>query len=529
MKKQGIIYIFIFYQFIFFSGKSQTTFQKTFGGSGDDYAFPVIQSADKGFVLAGYTDSYGAGSNDFYVIKTDSLGNAIWTKTYGGTRDDEAYAVKQTTDGGYIIAGYSKSFGSINYDSYLIKINANGDTLWTKTYGGTKDEYTNSLQQTTDGGFILAGYTTTFVTGTDSGNIYLIKTDALGNLKWTKSFGGAVAISDGYSIQQTTDKGYIITGYTNSFGEPNGDAFLIKTDSIGNMAWTKTYGSLGVDWGNSVQQTSDGGYIIAGSSSFDTTNLIDVYLIKTNTNGDTLWTKTYGSTGYDFGQAIEQTIDGGYIITGYTNSYGAGNYNVYLIKADANGNAIWSSAIGNTGDDEGNSVHQTTDGGYVISGISNSFGAGDYDMYLIKVDANGNTCNKTTLSSNISSPATILNNQTTQIYTANTSLNYIHTLIDTGAVTNGICTSLGVKSINKYNRDITIFPNPNNGVFTISINDSEEEKANIVIKNILGETIYSIKANKINKVDLQNLPNGTYFLYIQSNNEPYSQKIIIIE
>lgn len=323
--------IFFFFFILFVDHiKAQSSFQKTYGGSGDDYCFSSIQCTDKGFVLVGYTDSYGAGGNDFMVIKTDSLGNTLWSKTFGGNKDDEAYSVKQTTDGGYIVAGYSKSFGAINYNAYLVKLNALGDTMWTKSYGGIKTDFANVVQQTNDAGYILAGYTTTFVSGSDSGNIYLIKTDALGNVKWTTSIGGTVAISDGYSIQQTTDKGYAITGYTNSFGEPNGDAYLIKTDSLGNTLWTKTYGSIGVDWGNSIKQTTDGGFIIAGSASFDTTNLIDVYLIRTDVNGDTLWTKTFGGKGYDFGQAIQLTKDGGFVIAGYTNSCDSGNYNMFF-------------------------------------------------------------------------------------------------------------------------------------------------------------------------------------------------------
>ena len=528
MKRNLSISVRIYFLLLIVSVKAQTTFQKTYGKKSGEYGYAVRQSTDKGFIVAGYTNSYGAGSNDFFVTKTDSIGSIIWSKTYGGTRDDEAYSVQQTFDGGYIIAGYSKSFGAINYNAYLIKTDANGDTLWTKTYGGVQDDYANVVEQTNDGGFILAGYTNSFVAGADSGSIYLIKTDATGNIKWTSSLNGTTAISDGYSIKQTLDKGYILTGYTNSFSDPNGDAYLIKTDSNGTVSWTKTYGSSHVDWGNSVQQTSDGGYIVAGSSSFDSTNLIDIYLIKTNAIGDTLWTKTYGGKGYDYGQAIEQTKDGGYVITGYANNCDTCSYNAYIMKTDENGNIIWANTYGGPGDDEANAVCQTSDGAYVVAGITNSFGAGDYDVYLIKTDINGYVCNQLTISLLTHSPATLTSNQVMQTYTTSTSLNHVTTLQDTGTVTTDACLQMDVKYVIAKNLpSINIFPNPNQGIFRLSLTPAYEEKALITIKNIFGETVYSYYSSSPKEININNLPNGTYFVQLQFPDNLYSKKIII--
>jgi len=507
---------------------AQTSFQKTFGGIYDDHCFSVNPITDKGFILAGYTNSYGAGANDFYLIKTDSVGNTIWTKTYGGTGDDEAYAAQQTTDGGYIVAGYSNSFATF-YDAYLIKTNALGDTLWTKTYGSNKDDYINSIQQTTDGGFILAGYTTGFISGADSGSIYLIKTDANGNLSWSKALGGTNGYNDGYRVRQTTDKGYIITGYTNGFGEPNGDAFLCKTDSMGTVSWTKTYGSSGVDWGNSVKQTPDGGYIIVGSSSFDSTNLIDVYLIRTNTIGDTLWTKTYGGLGYDYGQSVEQTTDGGYIITGYTNGCDTCNYNVYLIKTDANGNLIWSNTNGGVEDDEGNAVHQTSDGGYLVGGFSNSFSSGDDDFYMIKTDANGNSCNQTNATNIMKSPHTIQTTQTMQLYTANTIMHSAATQVDTGNTTTVICYPTGIKSFHQNQVSINVFPNPTTGLFSLQLNPSTENNIAVTITNNLGETVYNTAIQSSKEINLQNLASGIYVIRVQFSCGICSQKITLIK
>jgi len=248
-----------------------------------------------------------------------------WWRTYGGTLTDQGWSVQQTSDGGYIIAGRTYSFGAGNSDVYLTKTNTPGDTLWTRTYGGTSED-------------------------------------------------------DGYSVQQTTDSGYIITGYTASFSA--GGVYLIRTNASGDTLWTRTYGYLGD--GRGVQQTSDGGFIIAGAG------YRDVYLIKTTASGDTLWTRTYGGTSEDVGTSVQQTLDGGYIVAGYTLTFGAGGYDAYLIKTDASGDTMWTRTYGGTGDDQGYSVQQTSDGGYIIAGRTYSFGAGNSDVYLIKTDSLGN-------------------------------------------------------------------------------------------------------------------------------------------
>jgi hypothetical protein len=182
--------------------------------------------------LAGLTASFGAGSADIFLIKTYANGNIIWAKTYGGTNSDEAYSVHQTSDGGYIVAGATYSFGAGNYDIFLMKTDANGNVIWAKTYGGTSTDYAYSVQQTSDGGYIVAGYTASF--GAGSGDIFLIKTDANGNVQWAKTYGG-IGWDLAYSVQQTSDGGYIVAGLTISFGAGNYDIFLIKTDANGNI------------------------------------------------------------------------------------------------------------------------------------------------------------------------------------------------------------------------------------------------------------------------------------------------------
>jgi hypothetical protein len=365
---------------------AQTSWWRTYGGTSYDCGNSVQQTSDGGYIIAGCTVSFGAGHGDVYLIKTNASGDTLWTRTYGGTGYDDSWSVQQTSDGGYIIAGHTDSFGAGGNDVYLIRTDAAGDTLWTRTYGGTSYDEGYSVRQTADGGYIIAGHTESFGAGNE--DVYLIKTNASGDTTWTRTYGGT-CFEQGRSVQQTSDGGYIIAGHTSSLGVGN-DVYLVRTDASGDTLWTRTYGGESDDQGNSVQQTADGGYIIAAHTWSAGAGSSDVYLIKTNASGDTLWTRTYGGESDDCGCSVQQTADGGYIVAAYTRSLGAGQCDAYLIKTDANGDTSWTKTWGGTSDDFGYSVRQTADGGYIIAGRTDSFGAGRGDVYLIKTDSLGN-------------------------------------------------------------------------------------------------------------------------------------------
>ncbi|HTW92442.1 MAG TPA: hypothetical protein VMH22_12135 [bacterium] len=366
-------------------GQAQQNWTKTYGGPEANIGEAVRQTSDGGYIATGWTTSSGGHDTAVYLIKTKDTGDTLWTRTYGGSGGDFGYSVQQTSDGGFIVAGYTNSFGADSNDVYLIKTNASGDTLWTRTYGGTGDDEGYSVQQTSDRGYIIAGYT--WAAGLREYDFYLVKTDSFGDTLWTRTYGGN-GDDYGYSVQQTSDGGYIVAGSTSSFGAGEDDAYLVKTNASGDTVWTRTYGGSSVEYVYSVQQTSDGGYVVAGSTNSYGAGRDDVYLVKTRASGDTAWTRTYGGSSSDGGYCVQQTSDRGYIVTGYTSSFGAGVEDVYLVKTDSLGDTLWTRTWGTTGDDWSTSVRQTSDGGYIVAGTTSS--ETDWcDVWLIKTDANG--------------------------------------------------------------------------------------------------------------------------------------------
>jgi len=363
--------------------------RRAYGGGSRDWGSSVQLTRDEGFVMSGHSYSFGAGGQDVYLMKTNSLGDTLWIRTYGGSGNEKAHRVEATADGGYLVSAETRSFGAGGCDAYLIKTDGLGDTLWTKTYGGTRNDRAVSVQQTADGGYILAGYTESF--GAGYRDVYLIKTDCFGRTEWSRAYGGSG--SDGaYSVQQTADGGYLVAGKTNSFGAGGLDGYLIKTDSLGGTLWTRTYGGSEDEHAISVEQTADGGYIVAGYTESFGAGYIDVYLIKTDSLGDTLWAYTYGGSGEDVECFVQQTADGGCIVAGYTESLGSDGRDAYLIKTDSLGDTLWSYAYGGSGVEMASCVQQTEDEGYIVAGYTESFGAGSSDFMLTKFDWRGNAC-----------------------------------------------------------------------------------------------------------------------------------------
>ena len=375
-------------------GPPPVQWQSSFGGSDWDFGESVQQTSDGGYITVGHTYSSTSFDYDIYLVKSEPNGNIQWQNTFGGDDWDQAYSVQQTSDGGYIIAGSTYSSGNGESDVYLVKTDSSGIVDWDQTFGGAYWDEGYSVRQTSDGGYIIVGLTFSF--GAGEYDVYLIKTNPSGRKDYEQVFGGT-GDDNAWSVCQTTDGGYIITGYTESFGAGGRDVYLIKTDAATELDWQTTFDRSNDDVGYFVDQTQDGGYIIAGYTSDYCPHLgeyqYDMYLIKTDANADLQWANTYpGSddlcSGDEIGYFAQQTADGGYIIAGETRSYGSGDADIYLVKTDPDGNKLWHKAIGDTAQDYAMAVQQTTDGGFIVAGTTYTTSM-DFDMYLVKTCPDG--------------------------------------------------------------------------------------------------------------------------------------------
>jgi len=371
------------------------TWAKSYTGPGIDEATSIQQTLDGGYIVAGNIGF--PGEYDAWVLKLDLNGNIQWQKTYGGTRDDRVNSIQQTSDSGYVMAGSTNSFEDDPQlgGAWIVKLDSGGNIQWQKTYGGTwgagqiASGPANSIQQVSDGGYIVAGgvcYSSTWCYG----DVWILKLDSGGNSQWQKTY----AISDevANSIYQTSDGGYIVAGYKSIIGENTSDFLVLKLDPGGNIQWQKSY-DIDHEIANSIQQTSDGGYIVAGYTGSGAVGGSDAFLLKLDSNGNIQWQKTYGGTGEDRANSVQQTPDGGYIVGGFTNSY----WNQYdpqnktwVLRLDSNGNIQWQKTYGGCiFGGMANSIQQTSDGGYAVAG-NTDFGGGWSDVWVLKLDSNGN-------------------------------------------------------------------------------------------------------------------------------------------
>jgi hypothetical protein len=363
---------------------------KTYGGTALDFAFSVIQTSDGGYAWTGYTRSFGAGMTDFWLVKIDSAGNMQWNKTYGGPYREEACSLIQTSDGGYAMVGNKDVSGGENFDVWIVKTDSFGNMQWNKTYGGNAYDFSagkKSVVQTNDGGYTIAGRTRSFAVGQE--DMWLIRIDSAGNLLWSKVYGGTNYDGSG-SMVPTMDGGYALAGWTQSYGAGSADMWLVKTNSTGDMQWSHTYGGTGDEDAYNLIQTADLGYALVGQTTSFGAGAQDLYFVKTDSSGNMQWNKTYGGTADEWGHGVIQTSNGQYVIVGTTFSFGAGSGDVWLIWTDVLGNVLQDKLYGGTAGENCWCLIQSDDGGYVIAGMTQSLGAGDWDSWLIKADAAGN-------------------------------------------------------------------------------------------------------------------------------------------
>ncbi len=360
------------------------TWARSYGGSGDEFVFRgIVSGSDGGYVIAGLTNSSGAGKNDVWIIKLDDDGGISWQKIFGGIRNEEPRSIQQTSDGGYVVAGPTNSFGAGANDMWVLKLDAGGDIQWEKTYGGTKADVAHAIQQTSDGGYVVAGFTMSF--GAGSRDYFVVKLDSEGGIEWQTSYGGAKDDVIRF-IKQVSDGGYLAAGFTHSFGT-SGDIMLIKLDSLGNVEWQKRYGGATFEEPSTILEVPGGYIIMEQSASFSKST--NGWVFKIDTDGDIIWQKTVGGGNFDELSAAQLTGDGGFIVAGETRSFGIIKEDFWVLKFNSAGGVEWQMRYGGSQVDEAESIALTDDGGSIVMGHTRSFGEGIRDIWSIKLDSSG--------------------------------------------------------------------------------------------------------------------------------------------
>ncbi len=354
---------------------AQVRWQRFYGGAGEDGGLAIAELSD-GFALSGHTNSFGNGGFDFYVVRITGDGDTVWARAVGGADDDFAKCIAPAPDGGVIAAGLTYSFGAGNSDVYIVKFDSLGDTVWTKTYGGAiADEAYDMIE--TGWGYLLAGRTYSF--GAGNFDVYLLAINWNGDTLWTRTYGGT--ITDGANSVIPTGDGFLITGYTYSYGAGNYDVYVLRVDSAGNELWQRTYGGSDDDVGTDAVMTPDGGFIIVGYTYTFTHGSDDIFVVRIDSSGNLLWQRNFGGGGIDEAMSIVRRGDA-YLVGGVTESYGSGRRDAYIIAVDEQGNTLGQYTFGSSGNDGCNDLLLASDGDLVFAGYSNH--SGSYDFYAVK-------------------------------------------------------------------------------------------------------------------------------------------------
>lgn len=513
-KSTTAIFIFLFF-FNNLIAQPSIQWEKSLGGYDGDYARSIQQTTDGGYIVAGYSESIDGdvtgnhGIWDYWVVKLSDTGMIEWQKSLGGSFDDEAYCIKQTTDGGYIVAGYSTSnSGDVTNnhggkDYWIVKLNSTGAIDWQKSFGGSSGDEAYSIQQTTDGGYIVAGISQSndFDVSGHHGSLnysdcWILKIDNVGTLLWQKSLGGS-GRDYASEIQQTLDGGYIVAGYSESAdGDLTSnlgvwDYWVVKLNDTAGIVWQKSMGGGNLDKAFSIIQTTDGGYIVGGeaaSSDGDVSNNLgvqDYWIVKLNNNGSINWQKSIGGTDVDGAYSIRQTTDGGYIISGYSRSFDGdatniqGGFDCWVVKLFNTGAIDWQKSFGSTNNDEAFSIIQTLDGGYIFTGYSGG-NTGDVTNYHGNKD---------------------------------------YWIVKLNPV------STGIDELSIYNQ-IKISPNP--ATTEIKITNLSPTENQISIINLLGQQVKSIRVNNVQSTILpvSDLPAGMYVVTIFDGENSVNKKLV---
>jgi hypothetical protein len=460
---------------------ADSLWSRMYGGTYVDLCTGVLETVDGGFILSGRTN-YSPTDVDAWLVKTNSAGDVEWSRTLGGGQTEIANEVVLRPGGGYAMIGLTTSYGAGNEDVYFATVTAQGDAQSFNYWGGASYDVGHDLTPTTDGGFIIGGETRSF--GSGWMDFYLIKANETGAEQWTQTFGGPEP-DVCYAVQQVSD-GYALAGYTTSYGAGEADAWLVRTNSAGQMLWSRTFGWGTNDVAYDMIATSDGGFALAGHTQSGGSGDRDFYLVKTDGNGTLQWNHTYGGQYDEFCNSVQQTSDGGYILTGSTSSFGS-NGDIWLARVSSTGALLWSRTFGGSGAEDALTVDVISNGGFILGGMTTSFGAIDWDIWLVRTGPDP------ALGANDAPPA----------LPTSTSLH--------------------------------VYPNPFNPVATISFDLPREVTGRLVVYDELGREAATLMNGRLSAGHHQMQLNGSawssgvYFVQLNAGEFQQTQKIVLMK
>lgn len=358
-----------------------TIWTRNVGTDGQDLAFDVVPNKH-GYLVLGTTDGRGAGECDFFLVQTNDIGDTLWTRTYGGRGYDVGFGITAADDGSYVLLGVTNSYGHGSLDIYLVKVGPLGDTIWTSAIGGTSEDWGYSISRNRDGGFVIAGKT--YVSPDSGEQALIVRTDADGQVLWQQRFGGIYS-ELGQRAKEVSEGGFIMVGQSESYDPgPYRSAYVVRTSYAGTPIWIRDYGGPSSDEADDVLEIEGGHFIVCGRTYSYGNGDWDAYFMRITADGDTVWTRTCGGTEWDSMRSIAETTGGGYVCAGYTLSFGNGDFDVYVVKIDPAGFIQWTLTVGNYSPEEANAIKLTDDNRYILAGHTY---LGNYDFYLVRLGA----------------------------------------------------------------------------------------------------------------------------------------------
>lgn len=512
--------------FFLVNASAQITFQKAFGDSMlHEIGNCIRQTSDGGFIIA--ATQYGPGNQfeSIFLIRTNAQGDTLWSKLMKeSVMNYSASSILETFNGDLVITGVKGDGGY--FVPFFMRLDSAGTPLLVKNYLWFAEDHINAIVQTPDSGFLMSGY----VDDNGTNSLYFIRTNSSGDTLWAKAFEKGFYNPTIYSLQLTNDHGFIVAGSMNNTLTQDVDAFAAKLDSACNIQWAKSYGESAYDFAQMAEQTRDGGYIIAANTYSFGVGLAEYFLIKTDASGNLQWSKTYGGPSDDRSECVKQLPDNGYLLIGESASFSSGNFDIYMIRTDANGDTLWTKTLNGPGNNQAYSMMLTSDSCIVATGIwLSSFGS--TDVLFLKSDRSFSFgCGEVSTTTYVTDPIPVVTDHVLDTMATQVTVVIQGVLIKKGTTANTLCLTDGISEIQEE-KELMIYPNPATDQFTIHDARCTIETARCIsIFNLTGENILTVSLRHQNSlllpVDISRLPPGIYILEIQTSKGIFHSRLV---